>query len=154
MSDKVRWSDKPYGGSAIREPLEPDFDLLQVAPATPAGEYLRRFWHPVAMASQLGERPIVIRVLEEDLVLFRDLSGRLGLLHKHCAHRRASLEFGRIEMNGIRCCYHGWHFDVDGTILEAPGEPKESTICRTICQGAYPVHEFKGLVFAYMGPPE
>lgn len=154
MSDKIRWCDKPYGGYAIREPAEPDFDLLQVAPATPAGEYLRRFWHPVAMSSQLGERPLALRILEEDLVIFRDLSGRVGLLHRHCAHRRASLEFGRIETRGIRCCYHGWHFDVDGRILETPGEPKGSTICRTICQGAYPVQELKGLVFAYMGPPE
>ncbi len=154
MSDKVRWCDKPYGGYATREPIEPDFDLLQVAPATPAGEYLRRFWHPVAMSSQLRDRPVAVRILEEDLVVFRDLSGRVGLLHRHCAHRRASLEFGRIETQGIRCCYHGWHFDVDGTILETPGEPKDSPIRHKICQGSYPAREFKGLVFAYLGPPE
>ena len=90
----------------------------------------------------------------EDLVIFRDGRGRVGLLHRHCAHRRASLEFGKIQESGIRCCYHGWHFDVDGTILETPGEPEDSTIRHQICQGAYPVKEIKGLIFAYLGPPE
>ena len=114
---------------------------------------MRRFWHPVAMSSQLGEVPVGIRILGEDLVVFRDLSGNVGLLHKHCAHRRASLEFGKIAEHGIKCCYHGWHFDVDGTILETPGEP-DSNIRHNICQGAYPTEEYHGLVFAYMGPPE
>ncbi len=154
MSDEIRWCEKPYSGYAIRNPIAPDFDFLRVGPATPGGEYLRRFWHPVAMSEQLGDKPLAIRVLGEDLVVFRDLSGRVGLLHRHCAHRRASLEFGRIAEHGLRCCYHGWHFDVDGTILETPGEPVNSPIRHKICQGAYPVHEFKGLVFAYMGPPE
>ena len=155
MTKEVRWSQRPYDGYAIREPLLPDEEYLHVGPSTPAGEYLRRFWHPVAMSAQLdGGKPVAIRVLGENLVIFRDLDGRVGLLHKHCAHRRASLEFGRIEQNGIRCCYHGWHFDVDGTILDTPGEPADSTIRHKICQGAYPVHEIEGLVFAYMGPPE
>ena len=152
---ETRWPRKPYDGYAIRNPLEPDEEFLHVGPSTPCGEYLRRFWHPVAMSSQLDKgNPTAIRILGEDLVIFRDLSGRVGLLHKHCAHRRASLEFGRIETHGIRCCYHGWHFDIDGTILETPGEPEDSKIRHEICQGAYPVHEFKGLIFAYMGPPE
>ena len=152
---ETRWPRKPYDGYAIRNPLEPDEEFLHVGPSTPCGEYLRRFWHPVAMSSQLDKgNPAAIRILGENLVIFRDLSGRVGLLHKHCAHRRASLEFGRIETHGIRCCYHGWHFDIDGTILETPGEPEDSKIRHEICQGAYPVHEFKGLIFAYMGPPE
>lgn len=155
MRKEIRWSHKPYDGYAIRESLEPDYEFLQVGPSTPSGEYLRRFWHPVAMTEQLScGNPLAIRILCEDLVLFRDLSGRIGLLHKHCAHRRASLEFGRIEERGIRCCYHGWHFDVDGTILETPGEPPDSPIRHNICQGAYPVEEYHGLIFAYMGPPE
>lgn len=151
----TRWPRKPYDGYATRNPLEPDPEFLHVGPSTPCGEYLRRFWHPVAMSSQLSDgNPVVIRILGEDLIVFRDLSGRVGLLHKHCAHRRASLEFGRIETRGIRCCYHGWHFDIDGTILETPGEPGDSKIRHEICQGAYPIHEFKGLIFAYMGPFE
>jgi len=154
MAEDVRWSTRPNDGYAINQPLEPDLELLQVGPGTPGGEYFRRFWQPVAMAEQLGDLPEPIRILGEDLVIFRDLEGRVGLLHKHCAHRRASLEYGRIEQRGIRCCYHGWQFDVDGTILETPGEPEDSQIRHEICQGAYPVEEHLGLIFAYMGPPE
>ena len=154
MTEDVRWATRPYDGHVINRPIEPDLDLLQVGPGTPGGEYFRRFWLPVAMSSQLGEVPVATRILGEDLVVFRDLSGTVGLLHKHCAHRRASLEYGRIEQRGIRCCYHGWHFDVDGTILETPGEPEDSPIKNEICQGAYPVQEVRGLIFVYMGPPE
>ncbi len=154
MSEDSRWAEKPHNGYAIRNPLPPDIDLLRVGPSTPGGEYLRRFWHPVAMSEQLDGKPVAIRILGEDLVIFRDLSGNVGLLHKHCAHRRASLEFGRIAERGIRCCYHGWHYDVDGTILETPGEPEDSRIRYKICLGAYPVEEFRGLIFAYMGPPQ
>jgi len=152
---EVRWTTRPYDGYSIRKPLEPDPVFAAVGPNTPAGEYLRRFWHPVAMSEQLDAGfPVAIEILGESLVVFRDLSARVGLLHKHCAHRRASLEYGRIEQTGIRCCYHGWHFDVDGTILETPGEPPDSSIRHKICHGAYPTVEFEGLVFAYMGPPE
>ena len=72
----------------------------------------------------------------------------------HCPHRGTSLEFGLVGEKGIRCCYHGWLFDVDGTILETPGEPATSTLKDRLCHGAYPVHEAHGMVFAYMGPPE
>lgn len=154
MNEDVRWATKPYQGYAVSRPLEEDKALTHVGPGTPGGEYLRRFWHPVAMSSQLKDLPVAIRILGEDLVIFRDGGGRVGLLGRHCAHRRASLEYGRIEARGIRCCYHGWQFDVDGTILETPGEPSSSEIHRKICQAAYPVVEFKGLIFAYMGPPE
>jgi len=115
---------------------------------------MRRYWQPVAMSSELGELPVAVRVLGEDLVLFRDKSGRVGLLDRHCCHRGTSLEFGIVEDRGIRCCYHSWKFDIDGRILETPGEPAHSKIKQTVFQGAYPVLEFAGLVFAYMGPPE
>jgi phenylpropionate dioxygenase-like ring-hydroxylating dioxygenase large terminal subunit len=154
VSEENRWTTRRYGGYDTRLPLEPDLELAQVGPGTPGGEYLRRFWQPVAMSDQLGGTPRAIRILGEDLVVFRDGGGRVGVLHKHCAHRRASLEFGHIEPHGIRCCYHGWHFDVDGTILETPGEPEDSPIRHSICQPAYPARELKGLVFAYLGPPE
>lgn len=153
-SEEVRWVRRPFAGYHVSRPIAEDVELTHVGPGTPCGEYMRRFWHPVAMSSQLGEQPVLIRILGEDLVIFRDLEGRVGLLHRHCAHRRASLEFGRIEQRGIRCCYHGWHYDVDGTLLETPGEPEDSTIRQEICQGAYPVEEIRGLIFAYMGPPE
>jgi nitrite reductase/ring-hydroxylating ferredoxin subunit len=130
--------------------------LTQVGPGTPCGEYLRRYWQPVQLASDLGERPKLIRVLGEDLVLFRDTGGRLGLVHKNCPHRRASMEFGICEDGGIRCCYHGWLFDVDGTIVEAPGQPEgvEERLRASTRLGAYPVREYQGLIFAYLGPPE
>ena len=95
-----------------------------------------------------------MRLLGEDLVVFRDGSGRLGLLHRHCAHRGTSLEFGIPAERGIRCCYHGWHFDVDGTILDTPAEPAGSRIKQNFCQGAYRVRESQGLLFAYMGPAD
>ena len=154
MPNDVRWATKPYHGHGINAPMKENVELTHVGPETPCGEYMRRFWQPVAMTSQLGDHPTVIRILGEDLVIFRDRSGDIGLLHKHCTHRGASLEFGRIEEHGVRCCYHGWHFDTDGTVLETPGEPQDSEIRHRVCQGAYPVHEVKGLVFAYMGPPD
>jgi len=103
---------------------------------------------------RLGEVPVALCILGEDLVLFRDKSGRVGLLDRHCCHRGTSLEFGIIEGCGIRCCYHSWKFDIDGRILETPGEPANSKIKHTTFQGAYPALEFAGLVFAYMGPPQ
>jgi len=153
MTGETRWATRPYHGYDTRLPIAEDAELTHVGPGTPGGEYHRRFWLPVAMSAQLAGKPVAIRILGENLVIFRDGENRVGLLHRHCAHRRASLEFGRIEQRGIRCCYHGWHFDVDGTILETPGEPSDATICSSICQPAYPVQELKGLIFAYMGPP-
>jgi nitrite reductase/ring-hydroxylating ferredoxin subunit len=144
----------PYGAYFARHVPAPDDELVRVGPGTPCGEYLRRFWQPVGFARDLADVPQRIRIMGEDLVLFRDRSGRLGLLQLHCAHRGTSLEYGLIAERGIRCCYHGWLYDVDGRILETPGEPASSTLAARLCQGAYPLHEFCGLVFAYMGPPD
>ena len=144
----------PYGAYLAREIPPPDPELTHVGPGTPCGEYLRRFWQPVAFARDLTTMPLRLRIMDEDLVLFRDKSGHLGLLQLHCTHRGASLEFGSTTEHGIRCCYHGWLFDVDGKILETPGEPASSTLKDRLCQGAYPTHEFGGLVFAYLGPPD
>src|SRR5688572_13782851 len=145
---------RPYGGYYQPRDLQPDDELTRVGPGTPGGEYMRRFWQPVAMASELGDTPLVIRIMGEDLVCFRDKSGRVGLLHRHCAHRGTSLEFGIPAERGIRCCYHAWQYDIDGTILDTPGEPPTSKIRSNFTQGAYPVVELHGLLFAYMGPPE
>ena len=148
----------PFNGYHQTPQGEPDRELAEVGPGTVCGEYLRRYWHPVFLTAELGDAPRLIRILGEELVLFRDRGGRIGLVHKKCPHRRASLEFGRIEARGIRCCYHGWLFDIDGAILEIPGEPADSPSAKKIMEterlGAYPVHDYKGLIFAYTGPPD
>ncbi len=157
-SSQDRAQSGPYCGYHQNWEGEPLKELTEVGQGTPSGELLRRYWHPVHIANDMGDLPKLIRVLGEELVLFKDLSGNYGLVHKKCPHRRASLECGRCEPRGIRCCYHGWVFDVDGTVLEIPGEPDGSEHVRHarehVYLGAYPVKEFKGLLFAYLGPPE
>ena len=101
--------------------------LTRVGPGTPAGEMLRRYWHPIAFVKEFKGRPIRRRILGEDLVLFRDDQGRFGLLALRCSHRGTSLEFGHVEDGGLRCCYHGWLYDIRGRVLEMPGEPSDST---------------------------
>ena len=132
----------------------PDHELTRVGPGTPCGEYLRRFWHPVAITSDLGERPKKLRILGEDLVLFREGNGRIGLVHQRCPHRGASLEYGVCEARGIRCCYHGWHFDVNGQLLDAPGQAAAAAerLKARVTLGAYPAFDYNGLIFAYLGP--
>ena len=92
-------------------------------PGTPMGEYMRRFWQPGCLSEELTDVPRAIRIMGEELVAFRDKSGAIGVLHRHCAHRGASLEYGIIQETGIRCCYHGFEWNVDGTLITAPGEP-------------------------------
>ncbi|WP_076998062.1 aromatic ring-hydroxylating dioxygenase subunit alpha [Variovorax sp. KK3] len=152
MSSKVILI-KPYSAYERQPAPAEDADLTHVERGSPAGELMRRYWQPVALSSEVGELPIKVRMFGETLVLFRAKNGQLGLLEPHCSHRGTSLEFGICEENGLRCCYHGWLFGVDGTILETPGDPPESTLRHSLCHGAYPVHEYKGLVFGYFGPP-
>jgi phenylpropionate dioxygenase-like ring-hydroxylating dioxygenase large terminal subunit len=129
-------------------------ELTHVTAGTPMGEVLRRYWQPVCLSSDIDELPKKVQILGEELVAFRDGKGRVGVLDLHCAHRGTSLEYGRIEAKGIRCCYHGWLFAPDGECLEQPGEPPGSNFRNKVAQPAYPAREFGGLVFAYMGPPE
>ena len=149
-----QFSLRGYAGYETRLSEHPDEELTQVGPETPCGEYLRRFWHPVYLTNDLCDLPVALKILGEELVLFRDLSGTLGLVHKRCPHRQASLEYGKCEEHGIRCCYHGWHFDTDGKLLDAPGQPENLSdrLKLRIKLGAYPVVEYKGLIFSYMGP--
>ena len=123
---------------------------------TLCGEYLRCYWHPVALTSEVSEIPREIRILGEDLVIFKTKKGNIGLVHKACPHRRASMAYGKTENEGIRCCYHGWLFSPNGEILETPGEDPESKQAKKLREtfklGAYPVIEFNGLVFSYLGP--
>jgi nitrite reductase/ring-hydroxylating ferredoxin subunit len=132
-------------------PLE---QLARVGPGTPMGEVLRRYWQPVGVSADVTTRPQLVRVLGEELVLFRDGGGRPGLLYPRCCHRGASLYFGGVEEQGIRCCYHGWVFDVEGRCLEQPCEPELGLHRDRVRQPWYPVTERYGLVWAYMGPPE
>jgi nitrite reductase/ring-hydroxylating ferredoxin subunit len=154
MVARAPFLNTAYGAYHHRQRPAEDEELTRVGPGTPCGEYLRCFWHPVILSGDLGDLPRRIRILGEDLVVFRDRRGSVGLLQLYCPHRGTSLEFGLIGDRGIRCCYHGWLFDVDGTILEMPGEPADSTLKNRLFHGAYPVHEHAGLVFAYMGPPD
>jgi nitrite reductase/ring-hydroxylating ferredoxin subunit len=132
---------------------EDNRELTRTGRGTPAGEYLRRFWQPVALLEEIGDLPLALQILGEKLVLFRDGGGRLGLLHRHCSHRGASLEFGIVSERGIRCAYHGWKYDIDGTLLETPALPPDSTVKQKLCHGAYPTVEYAGMVFAYFGAP-
>ena len=128
--------------------------LTRVGPGTPAGEMLRRYWWPVAFTEAVKPKgaPAKVRLLGEDFVLFRDGGGKLGLLELHCSHRGTSLEFGRVEEAGIRCCYHGWLYDLRGKCLEQPAEPEGSTFKERIQHPAFHAREAGGLVFAYIGP--
>jgi len=154
MAERVPFLNTAYRAYHHRERPEEEAELTHVGPGTPCGEYLRRFWQPIITSEELQDLPRRLRIMGEDLVAFRDKSGAVGLLELHCPHRGTSLEFGLVSEKGIRCCYHGWCFDVDGKILETPGEPPDSTLKDRLYHGAYPVHEYCGLVFAYMGPPD
>jgi 5,5'-dehydrodivanillate O-demethylase len=128
--------------------------LTCVGPGTPAGELLRRYWYPIAVAKELTEEKPTkfVRVLGEDMVLFRDKQGRVGLLADRCSHRGASLLYGRVEERGIACAYHGWLYDVEGNCVECPAEPADSKFHLTVTHKAYPVQKFIGLYWTYMGP--
>ncbi len=130
--------------------------LTQVGPGTPMGELLRRYWHPVSGASEFDTQPVkAIRLMGEDLVLYKDLGGRYGLVERHCAHRRADLSYGFVEQEGLRCNYHGWRYDASGRCTEQPFEETANPDNRgkeRIQLKAYPVKELAGLLWTYMGP--
>lgn len=129
-------------------------ELTEVGPGTPMGELLRRYWHPIGLAADAGDTPRQVRVLGEDLILFRDGQGQPGLVYPHCAHRGTSLYYGKVEAQGIRCCYHGWLFDVKGHCLDQPCEPDGGRARDKVRQPWYPLLEQYGLIWAYLGPPE
>src|SRR5205809_5114590 len=123
--------------------------LTQTAPETATGRWLRRYWWPISAVSELDKDPVrPVRLLGEDLVLFRDDSGRLGLLAERCAHRGLSLAYGIPQANGLRCAYHGWTYDAEGKVVGMPFEPA----CLPLKVTAYPVQELGGLIWAYLGP--
>ena len=137
--------------------------ITRIGPGTPCGELLRRYWQPVALLDEfdprldprMEQRPLkAVRLLGQDLVLFRDEAGRWGLLDRDCPHRGADLAFARHEGEGIRCPFHGWKFAVDGRCLETPAEPMGSTLCQRVRQRSYPVQLRSGVLFAYLGPED
>jgi len=128
--------------------------ITLTGPKAPAGALMRRYWQPAALVDELaGNRPVkAVRLLGEDLVLFRDTRGRYGLLGRSCPHRGTDLAYGRLEDGGLRCAFHGWLFDVGGRCLQTPAEPDDSNLCAQLRHKAYPVMEKSGILFAYMGP--
>jgi phthalate 4,5-dioxygenase oxygenase subunit len=131
--------------------------LTRVEGDAPMGRIMRRHWIPVCLSEEAAESdgaPVPARVLGEDLVVFRDSEGRLGVLDAHCPHRRASLVLGRNEEGGLRCLYHGWKVDVAGNVLEMPSEPAASELCKKVKHASYPCEEAGGFVWAYLGPRE
>ncbi len=135
--------------------------MAKVGPGTPTGELLRRYWHPIGVAAELEgkgryglPKTKFIKILDEELCLFRDDKGRYGLLRNNCPHRGASLAYGFVEDGGIRCPYHGYLFDVEGECMELPDDPEGETRRHGLRTKAYPVEKLAGLLFAYMGPAE
>jgi 5,5'-dehydrodivanillate O-demethylase len=127
--------------------------LTRVGPGTPMGNLLRRYWHPVAGVAEMEERwTYPVRILGEDLVLYKSRAGEFGLIGAICPHRRASMLYGIPSEDGIRCPYHGWSFDGTGRCLEQPNEPAESTFKDKVRLAGYPIEEMGGLLWAYLGP--
>ena len=155
MNDTALITQRRLEGTAYGRPQPTSEKLLtEVGPGTPCGEFMRRYWQPVRTSAKVTERPQQVRILGEDLILFRDGEGRPGLLYPHCSHRGTSLLYGHVESGGIRCCYHGWKFDVEGNCLDQPCEPKGGLNRAAARQPWYPVQERYGLVWTYMGPPD
>lgn len=131
--------------------------LCRVEGKAPMGQLMRRHWTPVCLIEEVREpdgTPIKAQVFGEDLVVFRDTQGRVGVMDEYCPHRRVSLVFGRNEDCGLRCLYHGWKMDVEGNVLEMVSEPAASGMAQKVKHLAYPTKEWGGFVWAYMGPPE
>jgi len=131
--------------------------LCRVEGDAPMGQLMRRHWLPACLVEEVAAPdgdPVPVRLLGEDLVAFRDTEGRVGVMDRYCPHRRASLVFGRNEDCGLRCLYHGWKMDVAGNVVEMPSEAAGSGLVQKVKHRAYPVQEWGGFVWVYMGPPE
>ena len=131
--------------------------LTRTGPGTPMGDLFRQYWMPAMLAEELPENdcpPVRVKLLSERMVAFRDSDGRYGLIDEFCAHRGASLWFGRNEGSGLRCPYHGWKYDVTGQAIEVPSEPENSTFCAHVKLTSYPLVKIGDVLWTYMGDPE
>src|SRR3972149_7750 len=131
--------------------------LCRVGPGTPMGDLMRQYWLPAIRSDELpspDSPPMRLRLLGENLIVFRTTSSSVGMIQNSCPPRGASMFFGRNEEDGLRCVYHGWKFDTAGACIDMPSEPAESNFKNKVRVTAYPTHESGGIVFAYMGPPE
>ena len=129
--------------------------LCRVGPGTPMGKLLREYWMPMLMSKELPDPdcpPKRVKLLGEDLIAWRNTDGSTAVMQNACPHRGASMFFGRNEENGLRCVYHGWKFDAEGTCVDMPNEPAESNFKHKIKATAYPTWEKSGMIWAYMGP--
>jgi phthalate 4,5-dioxygenase len=146
----------PHRAERIAVLTEQDNErLTRVSAGTPMGETFRRYWLPALLSTELPDRdgaPVRVRLLGEDLVAFRDTDGKIGLVDAFCPHRRAPMFFGRNEECGLRCVYHGWKFDRDGTCVDMPSEPPDSPFKTKVRIDAYPTWEGGGFIWAYLGP--
>ncbi|WOP19715.1 Rieske 2Fe-2S domain-containing protein [Raineyella sp. LH-20] len=139
--------------------LRPEINQLlsQTGPDAPMGKLFRRYWQPVLLAEELPENdcpPVRVKILSERLIAFRDTEGRYGLMDEFCAHRGASMWFGRNEENGLRCPYHGWKFDVTGQAVDVPSEADNSNFCASVKLKSYPMVQRGPVLWAYLGDPE
>ncbi len=141
--------------------VEQNERMTRIGPGTPCGRLMRHYWQPVALIDEfdplfdarMALRPLkAVRVLGQDLVLFRDAQGRFGLLDRDCPHRGADLAFARNEGDGLRCPFHGWKFDVSGQCIQTPAEPARSRLCEHVRQRTYPLVERSGVLFGWFGP--
>ena len=131
--------------------------ITRVGAGTPMGELMRRYWQPALLTHEIGgpdSAPVRVKLLGEDLIAFRDTDGKIGLVDAFCPHRRAPMFFGRNEDCGLRCVYHGWKFDRDGTCVDMPSEPPDSLFKTKVTIAAYPTWEGGGMIWTYMGPAE
>jgi phthalate 4,5-dioxygenase len=131
--------------------------LCRIEGDAPMGQLMRRHWTPVCLIEEVSEpdgAPVKARAFGEDLVVFRDTEGRVGVMDEYCPHRRVSLVYGRNEDCGLRCLYHGWKMDVQGNVIEMVSEPAASTMAQKVKHKAYTTKEWGGLVWVYMGPQD
>ena len=163
ITPPLQYSSVDEGFGTMITPEENNL-LTQTGPRAPCGELMRRYWQPVALSEELPKRsaPLKVRILGEELALFRDDQGRPGLIGLHCSHRGTDLSYGRVENGGLRCLYHGWLYDICGRVLEQPGlsacdhaqagEPGGGANRQAIKHRAHPCQEAGGVIFTYMGP--
>jgi phthalate 4,5-dioxygenase len=130
--------------------------VTQTNPGTPGGRLLRSYWQPVVCSDEMpiGGAPLPLKIMGEELVLFRDDQDRLGLIGRHCPHRGTDLSYGRVENGGLRCLYHGWLFDIEGKCIDQPAEPADKKFCHKVRHTSYPVQERGGVIWTYMGEGE